>query len=78
MPPALMRPQAVTSPQKRRVKAKKKVGDSMKVKEPDLRTEEIIERMTIEIPKLAKQYGMKSGELWRAIYFTVHHKIKKK
>ena len=49
----------------------------MKVKEPDLRTEEIIVRMTFEIPKLAKQYGMKPGELWRAIYLTVHHKIKK-
>lgn len=48
----------------------------MKAKEPDLRTEEI-ERMTIEIPRLAKQYGMEPGELWRAIYLTVHHKIKK-
>lgn len=78
MPPALMRPQAVTSPQKRRVKAKKKGSDSMKTKESDLKTEEIIERMTTEIPKLAKQYGMEPGELWRAIYLTVHHKIKKK
>lgn len=49
----------------------------MKTKESDLKTEEIIERMTTEIPKLAKQYGMKPDELWRAIYLTVHHKIKK-
>lgn len=51
----------------------------MKAKtESESKTEEIIERMTTEIPKLAKQYGMEPGELWRAIYLTVHHKIKKK
>lgn len=50
----------------------------MKAKtESDLKTEEIIEKMTAEIPKMAKQYGMEPGELWRAIYLTVHHKIKK-
>ena len=42
-----------------------------------MKAEEIIERMTPEIPKLAKQYVMEPGELWRAIYLTVHHKIKK-
>lgn len=53
--------------------------DSMKAKtESDLKTEDIIEKMTAEIPKLAKQYGMKPDELWRAIYITVHHKIRKR